>query len=66
MHWRAYSFDRQGGKWSPDAIECALAHKEVNAVRGYNRGAYWNERVKMAQWWSDYLGELRTGGRILD
>jgi integrase len=56
----ASSLLNESGKWSPDAIERALAHKEVNAVRGaYNRGAYWNERVKMAQWWSDYLDELR-------
>jgi integrase len=49
-------------KWSPDAIERALAHKDKNAVRGiYNRGAYWDERVEMAQWWSDYLDKLRDG-----
>jgi integrase len=51
----------ESGKWSPDAIERALAHKDSNAVRGiYNRGAYWEERVQMAQWWSDYLDGLRT------
>lgn len=37
-----------------------LAHGDSNAIRGvYNRGNYWDERVKMAQWWSDYLDELR-------
>jgi hypothetical protein len=30
--------------------------------RIYNRSAYWKERVEMAQWWSDYLDELREGG----
>lgn len=50
----------ESGKWSADAIERALAHKDSNAVRGiYHRGAHWEERVKMAQWWSDYLEELR-------
>jgi integrase len=51
----------ESGMWSPDAIERALAHQDTNAVRGiYNRGAYWAERVKMAQWWSNYLEELRA------
>lgn len=54
------------GKWSPDAIERALAHKDKNAVRGiYNRSPYWPERVKMAQWWSDYLDVLRQGAEIV-
>lgn len=48
------------GLWNPDAVERALAHGESNATRGaYNRGLYWDERVRMAQWWSDYLDELR-------
>lgn len=48
-------------KWSEDAIERALAHKDGNSVRGaYHRGAHWAERVEMAQWWSDYLDILRT------
>ena len=51
----------QGGLWNPDAIERALAHGESNATRGaYHRGLYWDERVRMAQWWSDYLDECRT------
>lgn len=51
----------ESGLWSPDAIERALAHQDTNAVRGiYNRGAYWAERVKMAQWWSNYLDELKA------
>ena len=52
----------ESGKWSPDAIERALAHKDGDQVRGaYHRGAHWNERVAMAQWWSDYLDTLRDG-----
>ena len=49
------------GKWSPDAIERALAHTDKNEVRGiYNRSPYWRERVELAQWWSDYLCGLGT------
>lgn len=52
----------ESGKWSPDAIERSLAHADKDAVRGtYNRGAYWDERVAMHQWWSDYLDLLRDG-----
>ncbi|PRX38465.1 Integrase [Meinhardsimonia xiamenensis] len=46
----------ESGKWNPDTIERALAHVDGNEVRrAYARGAYWNERVKMAQWWADTL-----------
>ena len=48
-------------KWSSDAIERAWAHKDRNTVRSiYHRGSHWNERVEMAQWWSDYLDELKA------
>lgn len=54
------------GKWHPDAIERALAHGQDNGVRAaYHRGAYWDERVRMAQWWSDYLDTLRAGGKVI-
>src|SRR5215211_652999 len=56
----------ESGKWSPDAIERALAHKDGDQVRAaYHRGAHWNERVAMAQWWSDYLDTLRSGAAVL-
>ena len=52
----------ESGKWSRDAIEKALAHDNSSTVRGiYHRGEHWDERVKMAQWWSDYLDQLRAG-----
>lgn len=55
----------ESGKWNPDAIERALAHGDTDKVRAaYHRGAHWKERVAMAQWWSDYLDELRNGGEI--
>lgn len=51
----------ESGKFSPDAIERALAHQDADAVRrAFARGAYWDERVRMAQWWSDYLDELKA------
>jgi integrase len=50
----------ESGKWRPDAIERSLAHADTNSIRGtYNRGVYWDERVAMHQWWSDYLDQLR-------
>lgn len=62
----ASSMLNESGKWNPDAIERALAHGDSDAVRGaYNRGTYWDERVLMAQWWSDYLDRLKSGGEVL-
>ena len=56
----------ESGKWHPDAIERALAHGDTDKVRAaYHRGAHWNERVEMAQWWSDYLDTLRKGAEIV-
>lgn len=56
----------ESGKWLPDAIERALAHKDGDQVRAaYHRGAHWSERVAMAQWWSDHLDTLRKGGDII-
>jgi len=56
----------ESGKWSVDAIERALAHGDADTVRAaYHRGAHWIERVKMAQWWSDYLDSLRDGAEVL-
>lgn len=56
----------ESGKWHPDAIERALAHGDTDKVRAaYHRGAHWNERVDMAQWWSDYLDQLRNGADIV-
>ncbi|WP_379554556.1 tyrosine-type recombinase/integrase [Qipengyuania sp. DGS5-3] len=59
----ASSLLNESGKWNPDAIERALSHRDKNTIRGiYNRSAYWPERVQMAQWWSDYLDRLKSGG----
>jgi integrase len=56
----------ESGKWSPDAIERALSHGDDDRIRGtYNRSAYWDERVKMMQWWSNHLDTLRTGAEVV-
>lgn len=57
----------ESGRFSPDAIERSLAHQDSDEVRrAYNRGAYWNERVTMAQWWADHLDVLREGGKVME
>lgn len=51
----------ESGKWHPDAIERQLAHIENNDVRrAYARAEHWAERVKMMQWWADYLDKLKA------
>lgn len=55
----------ESGLWNPDAIERALAHVEGNAVRAaYSRSDFWEERVRMSDWWADYVEGLRRGSRI--
>lgn len=57
----------ESGLWNADAIERQLAHVEANAVRkAYTRGQYWDERVRMMQYWSDYLEALSSGAKILE
>jgi integrase len=56
----------ESGKWHPDAIERQLAHVEGNDVRrAYARGEHWEERVRMMQFWSDYLDRLCLGGNVI-
>ena len=50
----------ESGMWNADAIERQLAHVDADAVRrAYARGEHWDERVRMMQWWADYLAGLR-------
>ena len=43
-----------------DAIERQLAHTEGNAVKAaYNHAEYLEERIKLMQWWSDFLEKLK-------
>lgn len=53
------TFANESGLWNPDAIEAYCARQDSNAVRrAYNRSQYWEERVKMAEWWSALLIEM--------
>jgi integrase len=43
-----------------EVIETQLAHSVGNSVsQAYNRAKYLDERVKLMQWWSDYLDEVQ-------
>ena len=56
----ASSLLNESGLWNEDAIEAELAHMGADQIRRiYNRSRYWDERVKMAEWWA---GEVR--GRL--
>lgn len=58
----ASSLLNESGEFHPDAIERALAHQDSNAIRAvYNRTQYWDERVRMMQWWSDEIDSLKAG-----
>jgi integrase len=46
----------ESGLWNPDAIERQLAHAPMNKIRAaYNAAQYLPERIRMLDWWSDYL-----------
>jgi integrase len=46
----------ESGLWNLSAIERQLAHKETDAVRAaYHRAEYFDERVKMMEWWSSLV-----------
>jgi integrase len=45
--------------FNADAIEKQLAHEEENRIRrAYNRANYFQLRVKIMDWWGDYLEHL--------
>jgi integrase len=51
----------ESGLWHADAIERALAHVEKNEVRrAYARGEHWDQRMRLADWWAGYLGDLKA------
>jgi len=50
----------------PDAIERQLAHAEKNKIRSiYNREEYWDERVKLMDYWADRCDAMRRGGDVV-
>ena len=43
------------------------AHSEPDKVRrAYNRAQYWAERVRMMQWWADYLDSCKWRKPMLE
>lgn len=41
------------GLWNADAIEAELGHAGADEVRrAYHRALYWDERLKMSEWWA--------------
>lgn len=54
----ASSLLNESNLWSADAIEAELAHVGADEVRrAYHRSLYWDERIQMIQWWSEYVCE---------
>lgn len=46
-------------KWSPEAIERQLSHKD-GSIRGiYNNAQHLDERKTMMQWWANHLDKLK-------
>lgn len=42
--------------FNPDAIERQLAHVPQNRIRStYNRAQYWDERVRLMQWYGEQV-----------
>jgi hypothetical protein len=56
---------RHGGKKRrrrDEVVRRQLGKGDKNKIRGiYNRAAYWAERVRLMQHWSDRLDSLRDG-----
>lgn len=49
-----------------DIIEAALAHRDTNRIRAtYNKATYLKERLALAQWYADYLDELKAGAKVI-
>ena len=58
----ASSLLNESNLWNPDAIEAELAHKVRDQIRGaYMRTPFWDERVRMAEWWSEQVQEIAWG-----
>ena len=44
--------------FNPDAIDRQLAHVPQNRIRAtYNRAQYWDERVKIMEWYGEKVKE---------
>ncbi|MGK4333947.1 tyrosine-type recombinase/integrase [Lonsdalea quercina] len=51
----------ESGLWTKEAIEKQMSHQERNSVRAayIHKAEYLEERIKMMQWWADYLDACR-------
>ncbi len=59
-----FSTQANENNWHPDIIELQLAHAERNQVRAaYNRAQRIPDRVKLMQWWGDYLDSVEASVR---
>lgn len=46
--------------WSVDIVESQLSHQDPSQIRRvYQRSTFWDERVKLAQWWADQCDAMR-------
>ena len=55
----ASSLLNESSLWNYDAIEAELGHVGTDEVRrAYHRARYWEERVRMAAWWSEQVASL--------
>ena len=62
----ASSMLNESGLWNADAVERQLAHVDSDSVRrAYARAEFWDERVKMMDWWADRCEEMRRGGQVV-
>ena len=62
----ASSILNECGLWHADAIERQLAHVDNDSVRrAYARADYWEERVRMMDWWADRCEEMKQGAKII-
>ncbi|WP_102959408.1 tyrosine-type recombinase/integrase [Mangrovicella endophytica] len=58
----ASSLLNESGLWHSDAIEAELGHVGADEVRrAYHRSAYWDERVRMSEWWSAKIASVTRG-----
>lgn len=58
----ASSLLNESGRWNEDAIEAELAHIGADQVRrAYHRARYWDERLRMADWWASEVGRMLVG-----
>lgn len=56
----ASSLLNESGLWNEDAIEAELSHVGADQVRrAYHRALYWDERVRMADWWANQILAMR-------